>query len=97
VAHCEVCGKQVDEVIVVASALLAQSFSYCKECYDLGVEPYHYWVTLVAYVGSVEDLRDDYQKWLMHDLQLLGKSLEEFNKDVGILYDKIWVDYCLDI
>jgi len=26
----------------------------------------------------------------MYDLKLLGKSLEEFNKDVGILYDKIW-------
>ena len=96
-AHCEVCGKQVDEAIVVASALLDQSFGYCKECYDLGVEPYQYWVTLVASVGAVEDLRDDYQKWLMHDLQLLGKSLEEFNKDVGILYDKIWANYYLGI
>lgn len=33
----------------------------------------------------------------MYDLQLLGKSLEEFNKDVGILYDKIWENYCLDL
>lgn len=33
----------------------------------------------------------------MYDLKLLGKSLEEFNKDVGILYDKIWANYYLGI
>jgi hypothetical protein len=76
-------------VIVVASALLDQSFGYCKECYDLGVEPYQYWVALVASIGSVEDLRDDYQKWLMYDLKLLGKSLEEFNKDVMTRFGRI--------
>ena len=79
---CDVCGVEC-EGTVCCSACGATSFYYCDKCFDAGAEP---WDTLVAYIscGGVypDDIHPAYIKIVQNTCDRLGKTEEEFAKDV---------------
>lgn len=82
VRKCDVCGK-IDEVYVAASACGATSFAYCKECLESGAEP---WGALVFYIscGGIypNDISQEYQEIVRNTCRRLGRTEDEFAKDV---------------
>ena len=79
---CDVCGKSA-KVIPAASIFGATSFSYCRKCFDKGVEPYSAMVSYIACAGHFpDDINLTYQTACRQILEGLGISEEQFIKDV---------------
>ena len=85
---CEVCGKET-QVVTAAASMGPMSLSYCKDCLNAGAEPY--WVIL-AHVSSAgywpEDIKPEKQECIRKMLAYLGKTEEEFAKDVAVQIEK---------
>lgn len=79
---CDVCGKKTD-VVVCCSAFGAISYTYCKDCFDNGLEPYD---AMVSYIGCAgffpDDINMTYQKLCRDILKGLNISEEKFIEDV---------------
>ena len=85
IGKCEVCGKET-EVVVACSACGAISSAYCHRCLEHSYEPYG---NLVGMGLTSDEIRDDFkQEILLPSLKFLGKTLEQFDKDVQDLNDK---------
>lgn len=79
---CDVCGKQTN-VAVCCSTFGAHSFAYCKDCLNLGLEPYKHMVEYIASAGEYpKDINSIYVDEIKHILGHLGKSEQQFAEDV---------------
>lgn len=86
IGRCEVCEAQDVPVVVVASALGPCSFSYCKHCYQEGLEPYYACVAAVWSAGKwPDDIGSGYQDMIRRVLKLKGISEEQFQQDIAAL------------
>ena len=79
---CDVCGKET-QVAVCCSTFGAQSFAYCQDCLVKGLEPYSAMVNYIASAGHYpDDINSIFVEEVRNILKHLGKSEEEFAKDV---------------
>jgi transcription elongation factor Elf1 len=79
---CDVCGKETD-VVVCASTMGAISFAYCEDCFNKQLEPYWAMVSYISCAGKFpNDINEDYQELCRNILKGLGKTEEQFIKDV---------------
>lgn len=79
---CDVCGRKTD-VVSCSSTMGACSFSYCSKCLSAGAEPYHAMVSGIASAGKWPDeIGEAYQEIVRNSLKYLGRSEEQFQKDV---------------
>lgn len=89
--RCDICGKETDELYVVASAVVPVSYAYCADCLGNGLEPYNALVVSAACVGHFpEDFNPDYAEYYHRQLQMHGISIEKFNEDINELSKQIW-------
>ena len=80
---CDVCGKENVEGVVCASSMGPITFSYCKDCFEKGLEPYNAVVAYISCSGHFpQDINETYQGLVRSILEGLGKSEEEFIRDV---------------
>lgn len=87
---CDVCGKE-GKVVPAASMFGATTFSYCKKCLGLGVEPYHAMVDYIACAGHFpNDINVSYQVVCREILKRLNISEEQFIKDVDAAIASFW-------
>ena len=85
ISKCEVCGEET-EVIVVCSTCGAISSAYCHRCLENGYEPYD---NLVGMGLTSDEICDDFkQEILLPSLKFLGKTLQQFDKDVQNLNEE---------
>lgn len=88
VGKCDVCGKETD-VVVCASSMGAVSWSYCKDCFHDGLEPYNTIVSYIACAGRFpEEINEEYQQEVRRMLNKLGKTEKEFIADVDKSIEK---------
>jgi hypothetical protein len=78
---CEVCSKNV-AVGVAAVPGLPCSAAYCAECLAADAHPYYLVVANTACCGGLKKCAPWWQDLVQQTLTHLGKTEEEFNKDV---------------
>ncbi len=79
---CEVCGKS--KAIGVASVPgVPYSAAYCKECLEANAHPYFILVANTACCGGFDKTCPEWQDMVRDTLAYLGKSAEQFEKDVA--------------
>jgi hypothetical protein len=82
---CAACGKEVEKITTVCSSFGGYSFGLCDKCVTEMREPYNLMVADIAMV-TVGDfpngVNEVFQKEVMRQLELHGKTVEEFNKDI---------------
>ncbi len=80
---CDVCGKTNVEGYVVASVFGPCSNAVCLECLESGKEPYYEMVAYISEAGNwPTDINEMYQKEVRRQLELHGKTEEQFKEDV---------------
>ena len=85
IGKCDVCGRET-AVVAACSACGAVTVAYCRKCGQRGYEPYD---VLVGMGMTSDEIRDDFKKEiLLPSLKFLGKTVEQFDKDVQDLNDK---------
>jgi hypothetical protein len=94
---CECCGKMTEEkdLNICSSGLGACSFAYCNECLVGGYEPYGAIIGLLSCIGIEGYLGDneDRKAWLLKNLELHGKTMEELKADVK-KQDDAFYEWC---
>jgi hypothetical protein len=76
---CQVCDKN-DAIGVACGACGPISIAYCRECLQIGAEPFD---ILAAYLGcagitSFDSVQDAYRPIIEATCKVAGKSLDEF-------------------
>ena len=80
---CDVCGKKEAVGFVVASAFGAHSNAVCVDCIETGKESYKDMVLYISFAGRwPQDINEEYQRVVRKQLDLHGKTEEEFAADV---------------
>jgi len=75
---CECCNEN-EAIGVFSSQCGPISHAYCKDCADAGYEPYGSIVALGLCV-EFEDMNEDSQKMILHNLKFYKKTLDEFKE-----------------
>lgn len=82
---CAACGKEVENTTTVCSAFGAFSFGVCDECLIECREPYGMMLCEIAWTVEGEfpkGINEIYQKEVLRQLKLHGKTVEQFNEDI---------------
>ena len=80
---CDVCGKKEAVGFVVASAFGAHSNAVCVDCIEAGKESYRDMVLYISCAGRwPQDINEEYQRFVRKQLDLHGKTEEEFAADI---------------
>ena len=79
--ECESCGE-IREVFVVSSQFGPISTAHCKECLKTGRESYGVLVAAVASAGSLDEMRPEYKKEILRQLDLHKVTIETFEADI---------------
>lgn len=83
IVKCNVCGKENVEGVVCCSSMGPITLGYCKDCYEKGLEPYGIMVGYISCSGHFpKDINSEYQALVRSILKGLGKTEEEFIRDV---------------
>lgn len=88
---CDVCGKET-QVVIAASSMGPVSLSYCEDCLGAGAEPYEFMASYISCAGNwPEDISPEAQTRVRSILSYLGKTEEEFSRDVASVADQYGV------
>lgn len=80
--NCDVCDES-PTIGVFSSALGAVAFAYCKPCIQARAEPWGALVFTVADADGMENLASWFQQIVEGTMARLGKTQEDFNRDVA--------------
>lgn len=88
---CEVCRTRT-AVGVCCGASGPVSYAICRECLDLGAEPYGYFLAYIACAGITcrEEMRPNYYPTLEATVARAGKTEEQFWSEAKAMME----DYC---
>lgn len=78
---CEVCNQR-DSIGGASVPGVPISVAYCKECVQANAHPWRILVANTSCIGKLEDCADWWKRMVEDTCKHLGKTLEEFNKEV---------------
>lgn len=87
IEKCDACGLEHVEGLVACSMFGAYTGAWCKACLHTGRDSYSLMVSYISNAGRwPDDINEDFQEEVRHQLKLHGKTEEEFKQDL-IQYD----------
>lgn len=87
--RCEVCGRfcrydsPLDSLLVASMPGIPYSAAYCRECFAADAHPLHILAANAAIMGGLSNCAGWYKEMVSHTLTHLGKTQEEFDKEVA--------------
>lgn len=84
---CEVCEKR--PAVAVCSTSIPYSAAYCRECAEVGADPYWVVVSNTAAIGGMEHAAEHWHDQVRRTLEHLGKTREEFDAAVVVVIQEL--------
>ena len=78
---CEVCNKN-EAMGVYSVPAVPISCSYCRECLEANAHPWYILVGNTSCLGGLEHSADWWKEMVEDTCKYLGRTIEEFNKEV---------------
>ena len=79
---CEVCNKN-QAIGVCCVPAVPISCAYCRECLQANAHPWWVLIANTVCIGGLEFANDEWKKMVKDTCKHLGKTMEEFNREVA--------------
>jgi len=80
---CEVCHKEVEEVVVCSMPFVPMTVGYCRKCFNANAHPISILVANTSLCGGLENTNEEWKRMVNCTLKHLGVSKEEFERLVA--------------
>lgn len=80
---CEVCNKN-ESFSTISVPGVPISCAYCMECFQANAHPWWILVSNTACIGGIENAAKYWKEMVEATCNHLGKSMEEFNREVEV-------------